>query len=384
MTASSVTGIGNGSAFPGNKLPPLTSYVNELIHENAILNINNIKSDSTGNFSINQGSNVTITPIANGISISSSGGGGGTAGFLHVVYVDPQGNDSTGNGTLSAPFQTVTHALNNLPSGISLTNPAAILLGAGQFTEATLALKPNVALIGLGYRATRLIVTGGNITLDTSGGNYTTNTRSSIFGMSLSGSTGLSFDVSALPFSSFVFDMAEAWVNGSVTFTGRVGGADYCQLYRGYVFGSLNITNGQGELSDLTVVGNAHITCAAMTGGGNTEYDIVGGRVGGTVTYTSDGSRNQLATFINSNISTISASGTGTVISADVSSLPASTSITLTGGATLNRLTPTANLVAVPSTATSTGMTGDYAVNSSFAYFCIGTNTWVRTAVATF
>ncbi len=43
-----------------------------------------------------------------------------------------------------------------------------------------------------------------------------------------------------------------------------------------------------------------------------------------------------------------------------------------------------ARRVSVPATASSTGQTGDYAVDASFAYFCIATDTWVRVAVATF
>jgi hypothetical protein len=272
----------------------------------------------------------------------------------------------------------------NLPSGITLTNPCAIQLGAGLFTESSLLFKPNVAIIGISYRATRLTVTSGFIGIDLSSG-YVGNCRNSIFGLSLSGSTGLTFDTTSLPFSSFVFDMGEAWVNGNLTFTGRPGGADYCQLYRGYLFGNLILTNVQGEANDLTIVGNASVTCSAMTGTDPTEYDFPGSRIGGTLTYTSDGSRNQLGQLTNASIlsGVLSASGTGTVITGDVTSLPPTSGITLTGGASLVRMTPSANRVAVPATSSSAGMVGDYAVDSTHAYFCISTNTWVRATVAT-
>jgi hypothetical protein len=39
--------------------------------------------------------------------------------------------------------------------------------------------------------------------------------------------------------------------------------------------------------------------------------------------------------------------------------------------------------VAVPATATSTGIVGDYAADASFFYICHATNTWKRVAIAT-
>lgn len=40
--------------------------------------------------------------------------------------------------------------------------------------------------------------------------------------------------------------------------------------------------------------------------------------------------------------------------------------------------------VGVPASATASGITGQYAVSSTYVYFCIAANTWVRTAVTTF
>lgn len=52
------------------------------------------------------------------------------------------------------------------------------------------------------------------------------------------------------------------------------------------------------------------------------------------------------------------------------------------GGVTADTL-PLARKVAVPASATSPGLLGDFACDGSFAYFCIATDTWVRCAVAT-
>jgi len=39
--------------------------------------------------------------------------------------------------------------------------------------------------------------------------------------------------------------------------------------------------------------------------------------------------------------------------------------------------------VSVPATAGATGVAGDYAIESGYAYFCIAANTWERTVIAT-
>ena len=39
--------------------------------------------------------------------------------------------------------------------------------------------------------------------------------------------------------------------------------------------------------------------------------------------------------------------------------------------------------VAAPATASSTGTAGSYAIDASYAYFCVSTDTWLRTAIAT-
>lgn len=40
--------------------------------------------------------------------------------------------------------------------------------------------------------------------------------------------------------------------------------------------------------------------------------------------------------------------------------------------------------VDVPATSTSPGTLGDFAINTNYVYFCIGTDSWKRLALATF
>ena len=41
------------------------------------------------------------------------------------------------------------------------------------------------------------------------------------------------------------------------------------------------------------------------------------------------------------------------------------------------------NKVSVPATASSTGSLGDYATDTSFVYFCVSTDVWLRASIAT-
>lgn len=68
----------------------------------AVTNINSIAPDSSGNFSVNAGGNVTITPTTNGITIAAAGGGGGAACITgHCTFRDI----SPGTTRNSTPFQ---------------------------------------------------------------------------------------------------------------------------------------------------------------------------------------------------------------------------------------------------------------------------------------
>lgn len=55
----------------------------------------------------------------------------------------------------------------------------------------------------------------------------------------------------------------------------------------------------------------------------------------------------------------------------------------LSGSSASAEISPFAKLVTVPLSANSAGIIGEYAVDATFAYFCIATNTWVRVGVNT-
>lgn len=96
-----------------------------------------------------------------------AGGGGGTVAIAGERWVTTDGNDVTGDGSLSAPYATIAAAMASITTA-SPTNRWAIRLGPGNYTEAgPLALKANVFLVGHQRRSTRVTSTGG-WTLDAS------------------------------------------------------------------------------------------------------------------------------------------------------------------------------------------------------------------------
>jgi len=106
--------------------------------------------------------------------------------LIRNFYVAKNGNDTTGNGTLSKPFLSIGACITYINSNytLSASNNAIILVAAGEYTENTLALPRFCSLSGQGYR-TRVSASAGNIDLITSIGAHT------IKGMILTGVTDI-------------------------------------------------------------------------------------------------------------------------------------------------------------------------------------------------
>jgi len=73
--------------------------------------------------------------------------------------------------------------------------------------------------------------------------------------------------------------------------------------------------------------------------------------------------------------STISASGAGANVNLNLKSK--------SGGVVQINGQPAGVKVAVPATATSTGVPGQWAADANYHYVCTATNTWKRTALST-
>jgi hypothetical protein len=71
--------------------------------------------------------------------------------YDQTMYVAKNGNDSTGTGGQHSPFLTITAAMNAI-SDASPTKRYCIKVAAGNYTEASLALKANVFIVGEGQK----------------------------------------------------------------------------------------------------------------------------------------------------------------------------------------------------------------------------------------
>lgn len=88
-----------------------------------------------------------------------------------IVYVQKGGNDTSGNGSLLAPYLTVTHAMTTITN--SAPNfPVVISVGPGIFAEPSLKLKGNVFILGGSIESTQLNISS-SFALDT-GGSWST------------------------------------------------------------------------------------------------------------------------------------------------------------------------------------------------------------------
>lgn len=120
-------------------------------------------------------------------------GSGGTVAIASERWVTTDGNDITGDGSLSAPYATIAAAMASITTA-SPSNRWAIRIASGTFTEAApIALKPNVYLIGEDRNATR--ITAPSVTLDGSFAASGDN-RSGFANMTLTGACN--FDFSAV------------------------------------------------------------------------------------------------------------------------------------------------------------------------------------------
>jgi hypothetical protein len=89
---------------------------------------------------------------------------GSDTSLIQTKYVAPSGSDTTGNGSLTKPFATISAAMNSITDA-SFSKRYAIQLAPGSYLETTIAIKPNVFILGEGL-VTRLTCT--SITLHTS------------------------------------------------------------------------------------------------------------------------------------------------------------------------------------------------------------------------
>jgi hypothetical protein len=131
------------------------------------------------------------------------------------VYVSNNGNNTTGLGTISAPYQTIEYALTQITDS-SQTKPYTIKIVTGQYFETNLLLKPYVSLDG----GNSQVQVSGSISLDSSysaGGNL----RIYDFGiLDVISGMALDFDILNSPQSIVFMQNCRTFSNTSIEISG--------------------------------------------------------------------------------------------------------------------------------------------------------------------
>jgi hypothetical protein len=85
--------------------------------------------------------------------------------FLNNYYVSPSGTDADGNGSITNPWGTISHAIFVL-SAIVGDIQTTINISAGTYTENLTINKSGIALVGASSNLPNLTIINGNITFD--------------------------------------------------------------------------------------------------------------------------------------------------------------------------------------------------------------------------
>ena len=195
---------------------------------------------------------------------------------LYTVYVDKAGNDSTGNGTVAAPYLTISKALSVITSA-SFSTPYTISIGPGIFSETSLALKPWVCLSGSNFDNTYVFVPNGvggylDVTLAFPNGGGTVAIQNlQILDPNTGNGSGVTITSTTTPGNSSLFGMFTGVIQGHLVWTTATGASrDNISLKnQSFIGGALN-ANGVGVYFDESTAvggGTIHDTGAYTTGG---------------------------------------------------------------------------------------------------------------------
>jgi len=252
------------------------------------------------------------------------------------VYVELGGSDTTGNGTISFPYASITQAIASITTA-SPTNRYAIIVGPGTYT-ANLSLKADVFIVGTGVQTTRIT---GNIDINDTSWNSTSNDdRSGIIGVNISGTATINFTTNTS--SAGKFYIYSSAINGLLSMTAyNAVNQIFCNntlLYASFsqtgcqhlFFGSVDLAGG------ATVSSSTY--CATILYSYNSTFT-------GNLTGTYTSSNNVTIDLYNTGVvGTLTLTGASLTCNATAEAI--SLSPVVSGGATLNRLSDVVSLIA--------------------------------------
>lgn len=163
------------------------------------------------------------------------------------VYVDAQsGSDTIGNGSAMNPYATLAKANSSITDNATAKRYVIVLTGTA--TEAAVAIKPFVSIVGFSPNSARISVTGaGNhITLDAS---WTGGSTSNLENITLVSSTNLSFNTSAIVGTGSQISCFNVQAGSGATWLGRAAGSDILVLSQCGFGGNISITDANIDSS---------------------------------------------------------------------------------------------------------------------------------------
>ena len=287
-----------------------------------------LPQETTINFT---GIGVTVTDNPGVATVVNIPGGGASAvPFEQVRYVDPAGNDTTGNGSVVNPFLTIGHALLSITDSTS-TKPYVVMINAGTYSETGLEVPVWVFLVGAMQQPTKIIDSSGSIKINSASFSAGSE-RIGFQNLNLINSTGLDINFQALGGSgSNDIYLVNCQIAGNVTLLGR--GSDYITADNNQIFG----TYTSSAMQEIWFGGYFANSCTFNTAG------VTGQAVGpeftgvdffSNATFTSSGSGNTMQpTMISSQVSgTLTVDQATTTLFADEVSLNAATLSQTNGG----------------------------------------------------
>lgn len=265
-----------------------------------------------------------------------------------TVYVAVGGNDTTGDGSIGNPFLTVSKALSIITTAQSDNRFMIKLMGGKIVDTTTPLLKPWVYIVGDNEDGTYWKVTapGTSIGIDPSfatvGG-----ARFGISNVYIGAGTTLNIDLNSvgpgIGTPSAELDLEDITITGDLNFLGRAPDIDYMQLKGLFLFGTFNADAAQNIAIGCTFNGTSNLTSNVAEN--NSEYSacVFQGPVN------ISGSNINLQQITASPMfSTLLVDGASTTLNADITSLPLESNQTISGGATLNKITDAYNLAYAP------------------------------------
>lgn len=257
-----------------------------------------------------------------------------------VIYVRKNGDDNTGTGSISAPFSSISHAMNIIRNA-SWETRYIIDLGPGNWSD-SFSWKAWVFIRGSINIATRLL---GNIDINDiswASSKLHDDERAGGQNLNFTGIITLNFSLQNSQFGKFYFWNCN--INSVLDITG-VHFLNQVNILNGFIFADINIISTIVTATSVSgQAGNVTLTSSSVS----SSFTAFGGSFQGTLNLIHESGQSITATLYNCSFFDINISGRQAILNATNSSLPFEANISISNGALLNRLSDAFGLEYTP------------------------------------